>query len=735
MDVNGDISHYFELLENQKRVLQRAKSRHGQRPNDRKPRDLMYKQFMMALMATTANEQREEGHLLHSSFIPPAYLPCTTPLAQLKPIAIGQLTLETHHRGRYLLLRAIAPPYRMTAILVLAEDEHGDVAVLQLYQQDEQHVRDITDIVNEGDILLIKEPYFKVMASGEYGLRVDHLSDLLYIDRDEPILPKRWYPQISKAEKSAEIFKSKGDNAIGAGKYWKAIKEYSRALSQNPASDRTKVIKRNRSLAYLKTKQFDSALSDTGFPDFGVEPTEKALFRAAEALYFLQRFEDCNRVLRTLCARFPNNKQASVISERAQLRCLEASSGEYNFKLLQQEAKKLQPPQLDHATYIGPVQVKTSPGKGRGLFVTEPVRAGDLILCEKAFSHAYVPDTGIGNAKLSLLIDTETSRGFMGGQADLIKLIVQKLYRNPSLAPSFTTLHPGAYKPSSTTNVDGKPVVDTFLVGQIMSFNVFGCPQSSLSTHRNSKTDTSNKPTAYDSCGIWTQASFINHSCVSNARRSFIGDMMIVRATQDLQPGTEITFCYQVPEGDPRKMKKSLQNWQFTCTCAICENDKTTGAVVFAERAKLMKELKRAFGQAPPQTAKLGKVVRLLESLNNTYSRPMDEVPRLLLWDSQALLMRIYMSERNVQKVLESFHQLLTLLGFIVTGADSTSVPFRIVKWGLLVDHLIEVFLQARSTFETIGAKDDSKTAELYARVAYKMVVGEDASFESTYSE
>ncbi|KAF1350508.1 hypothetical protein EJ07DRAFT_159641 [Lizonia empirigonia] len=727
MDVDRDISHYFEALENQKRALQRAKSRQGQRPSDRKPRELMYMQFMMALMATTAKEQREEGHLLHSSFIPPAYLPCTTPLAQLTPIAIRQLTLETHHRGRYLLLRAITPPNRMTAIHVLTEDEHGDVAVLQLYQQDEQHVRDVTDIVDKGNVLLIKEPYFKVMASGEYGLRVDHLSDVLYIDRDEPILPKRWCPQISKAEKSAEISKSKGDSAIGEGKY-------SRALSQKTTSDRIEVIKRNRSLAFLKTKQFDSALSDTGFPDFGAEPTEKALFRAAEALYFLQRFEDCSRVLRTLCAHFPNNKQASVVSDRAQLRCSEASSGEYDFKLLQQEAKKFQPPQLDHATYIGPVQVKIAPGKGRGLFVTKPIKAGDLILCEKAFSHAYVPETGVGSAKLSLLINPETGKGFMGGQADLIKLIVQKIYRNPSLAPSFTTLHPGAYKPTSTTAVDGRPVVDTFLVEQIMSFNVFGCPQSSLTTHRNSITDKSNKATAYHSCGIWTQASFINHSCTSNARRSFIGDMMIVRATQDLEPGTEITFWYQIPEGDPKKMQEKLRNWQFTCTCAICDNDKATGAAVFAERAKLMKELKRSFGQAPPHTAKLGKVVRLLENLKNTYSRPMDEVPRLMLWDPQALLMRIYMSEGNVLKVLESFQQVLTLLGFIVTGADSTSVPFRIVKWGLLVDYLIEVFLQARSTFETIGAKNDSKTAELYARVAYKMVVGEDTSFESTYS-
>lgn len=164
-----------------------------------------------------------------------------------------------------------------------------------------------------------------------------------------------------------------------------------------------------------------------------------------------------------------------------------------------------------------------------------------------------------------------------------------------------------------------------------MSFNVFGCPRSSLDTHRNSINEKPSKTTAYHSCGIWTQASFINHSCTSNARRSFIGDMMIVRATRDLDPSTEITFWHQKPEGDPKKMREKLKNWQFSCTCAICNNDKATGAAVFAERVKLMKELKRAFGQAPPHTAKLSEVVRLLESLKNTYSRPTDDVPRLML--------------------------------------------------------------------------------------------------------
>lgn len=151
--------------------------------------------------------------------------------------------------------------------------------------------------------------------------------------------------------------------------------------------------------------------------------------------------------------------------ERAQSRSVEQKSGVYNFKQLQENANKLRPPHLDHATYIGPVEIRQTESKGRGLFLTKAVKAGDLLLCEKAFSFAHA-DEGAGDgdmtsSKISLLINPETSQAFMGAQADLIKLTVQKLYCNPSVAPAFTTLYHGTYEGVSTSTVDGKPIVDT----------------------------------------------------------------------------------------------------------------------------------------------------------------------------------------------------------------------------------------------------------------------------------
>lgn len=192
---------------------------------------------------------------------------------------------------------------------------------------------------------------------------------------------------------------------------------------------------------------------------------EKALFRATEALYNLERFSECCRVLEQLVSKFPHNNEASALLLRAQSRIEEQKSGLYSFKQLQAHAAKLRPPHLDHATHIGPVEIRETESMGRGLFVTKAVKAGDLLLCEKAFIHSHADEGAkvgdVNSLKMSPLIDPETGQGLVGARAELVNITVQKLYRNPSLAQAFTNLYHGTYKGVSTSTVDGKPIVDT----------------------------------------------------------------------------------------------------------------------------------------------------------------------------------------------------------------------------------------------------------------------------------
>lgn len=225
MDVHRDMGAYVHQIERQRQTLKQAKQRQGERPRDRKSREQAYAKFMMTLMLAGARGVLDAPHMIHSSFMAPAYAPSTAPLAALRGIALAQLQLETHHRGRCLLLRAMTPPSRMTAVMVVAEDEAGDAMLLQLYQQDEEAGRAAADVVGVGAVLLLKEPFFKVMADGEYGLRVDHVSDAVWLRPDDARVPAAWRPRVAEVGRSAEALKGSGNCAMKERRFWDAITE------------------------------------------------------------------------------------------------------------------------------------------------------------------------------------------------------------------------------------------------------------------------------------------------------------------------------------------------------------------------------------------------------------------------------------------------------------------------------------------------------------------------------
>lgn len=215
----------------------------------------------------------------------------------------------------------------------------------------------------------------------------------------------------------------------------------------------------NRALSFLKTHCFEASLADIDC--YKVDsPSEKALFRKCQALYQLQRFRECCNVYKVLCNEYPGNAVAKSEFTRAVRRLGEQEHGKYKCRQMQTEAANSRPPHLDYATHIGPVTVKSTSSRGRGLFTTGAVKAGDLLFCEKAFAHAFA-DTTNDSQGISLLINSETNVMSMGGQADLVSLIVQKLYKNPPLMPVITDLHHGSYNSVEVQHVDDKPLVDT----------------------------------------------------------------------------------------------------------------------------------------------------------------------------------------------------------------------------------------------------------------------------------
>lgn len=238
---------------------------------------------------------------------------------------------------------------------------------------------------------------------------------------------------------------------------------YTAALECPSSADTTKTIRLNRALANLRDGCLDAALADTECMISLTDASEKALYRAGLALYGLGRFSECHDIFDHLCKKYPLYPPAATELKRVCCRLTEQQSGMYNFKSMYKTISTIRPPQLDHATFIGSVVVKSSPGRGLGLFTTKAVKAGELLLCEKAFAHCYAGTPGDSDAgsKTTLLVNLHTNKMTMGTQGDLITNIVQRLWKNPSLIPEFTALYHGSYKLTERTKVDESPVIDT----------------------------------------------------------------------------------------------------------------------------------------------------------------------------------------------------------------------------------------------------------------------------------
>lgn len=203
--------------------------------------------------------------------------------------------------------------------------------------------------------------------------------------------------------------------------------------------------------------------------------------------------------------------------------------------------------------------------------------------------------------------------------------------------------------------------------------------------------------------------------------------MQIVRATRNIPAGSEIFFWYAIPGPiyTYEKTQEKLQNWGFQCTCAVCQQSKKTKKNMSSKRLALLEDLKAAFDS---QTgADLPKAERILDAIEKTYSEPASDVPRLPLWNPYLLLTRIYNSKNQQDKVIETAWKVLMSLGFTIKRQNPLSLksPFEVEQWGLMENCLIQIWVHLWTAYAQV-APDLCKKAEEYAKITYRICIGDD---------
>lgn len=86
----------------------------------------------------------------------------------------------------------------------------------------EQTGETLEDILNEGAVVIFKEPYLKTTSDGKYGLRVDHVCDIEFLAAGDKRFPKAWQQSLDN-NKTAMTWKAKGNDDFQATKYRGAI--------------------------------------------------------------------------------------------------------------------------------------------------------------------------------------------------------------------------------------------------------------------------------------------------------------------------------------------------------------------------------------------------------------------------------------------------------------------------------------------------------------------------------
>ena len=213
--------HLVKMLEEQDAPGQAENLRQLERTKAKKARDDIVKIQMTWYESLTTPIIRGTNP---NPTLPPPYLPSVAPIEELKKICIEDLQLGIHHRGSYSLLRAITPYIRTASLTTVLEDEKDNAVTSHFYQQRDEEVQPAADIISEGMVCIIKEPWYKLMTDGSYGLRVDHISDVMWLPEVDARMPLKWQPQPDDFAKTAVQLKENGNDALKLGKLHKAIK-------------------------------------------------------------------------------------------------------------------------------------------------------------------------------------------------------------------------------------------------------------------------------------------------------------------------------------------------------------------------------------------------------------------------------------------------------------------------------------------------------------------------------
>lgn len=513
--------------------------------------------------------------------------------------------------------------------------------------------------------------------------------------------------------KSGEEWRTAGDRAFLEGDLVTAVFCYGEAVVVDGKEKGFREgVYAKRAGTNLALGRYDAAREDAMRSLTGGNGDWRGWFTAGRAAYGLGNYRVAKEHFEKALEQKPNAAGVQKELARCLTRLEEEEKGNYDFKKL---FESLSPTNvhLDVGSFLSNTRVGDSATHGHGLFATRDIAAGELIFAEKALvmPNQYEP------ARAS---------------AALYAMMVRQLYDNPSLSSKLLPLYGGAYPRTNHEGeiIDGIPVVDVFLTEYIRQANCFSAP---LSTLIDTKPITPGNRMAK---GLWAHASYMNHSCVPNSMRSFLGDLLISRAVRDIRADEEILQQYVPVKAvyDIRQAQFKV-GWGFLCQCPLCAAEARGSSENLAKRRELLAKIEKACAKKPPSKGVLSDsairtVDRLAKQLEELHEREVyDGLPRLALVYPTNWLIEAYRGRKKWGLVVRYVLKLLREFGFRVPVDEGEDwVPKEMYtgsgEASLMTIHVVTALRAAAEAYRALGRGEMADKCEEAGKFGYSMIVG-----------
>ncbi|KAL8286417.1 hypothetical protein RQP46_004434 [Phenoliferia psychrophenolica] len=481
-------------------------------------------------------------------------------------------------------------------------------------------IADLESLFPAGTGFLLKEPTFQgndLMVSDLYCyLRVESPTDLVFL-RDA-----------YSRRAPSDSYRQTGNTYFSEVKHRLAIEFYSIGLRSLPTdSSKRGVLLLNRAASHLALGCFTTAFHDavaalTFLPEDAQDFREKACMRCSRALEGMRHFLAANGAYQIVLDDWPENQDAQAGLARTAAFLEQAETGRYDWEEIVRQGPLVDATLADFRGPVDVVELKDGRG-GRSLVATVDIKAGELLVVEKAFAVGFPAQP----PPYLFVVDLDKRTLRKSADLALVKTITAKLMDSPELAETIYSLYAGPEYPTSEPPFVpfGEPLelpslgascsIDTSKLHSVVLHNAIGLP----SVLGEPAKDETLPPSA-----LFAFSSLIKHSCAPNTLNQTFGDYLVIRARCPIPAGEEITVRL------PRKTQVE------GCTCPECHFSQLEGPEqellrleALADVGKLVEVVAKDRPARHAETARrLAECTQKIEATYNT-KRPSSLRPEL----------------------------------------------------------------------------------------------------------